>query len=140
MSLIKEKVKLICKKHETTNPYLIAKNLNIHVHEMPLHEEINGFYKYDRRNQYIIINEHLSSERQYFTCGHELGHAVLHPKLNTHFFRNKTFYSIDKIETEANLFAVELLLLDAAFKSITIHEATELYGIPEQLLYKKFYA
>jgi Zn-dependent peptidase ImmA (M78 family) len=45
---------------------------------------------------------------------HELGHAFLHQKANTPFLRKNTFFSDEKIEMEANTFAVELLVQDVA--------------------------
>ncbi|MEW8956389.1 ImmA/IrrE family metallo-endopeptidase, partial [Clostridium sp.] len=47
---------------------------------------------------------------QIFTCGHELGHAILHEDSNTPFLRNNTFYSINKLERQANMFAAYLLI------------------------------
>ncbi|MDF3004813.1 MAG: ImmA/IrrE family metallo-endopeptidase [Oscillospiraceae bacterium] len=47
-----------------------------------------------------------------FTAAHELGHAVLHPKSNTPFLREHTLFSVNKLETEANRFAVSLLYSD----------------------------
>ena len=44
--------------------------------------------------------------RQLFTCAHELGHAVMHPKANTPFLREHTLFSVNKLEIEANRFAV----------------------------------
>ena len=44
-------------------------------------------------------------------CAHELGHAVLHTHANTPFLRKNTFFSVDKLEIEANTFAA-LLLID----------------------------
>ena len=41
---------------------------------------------------------------------HELGHAILHRTENCYFIRNKTLLSTDKIELDANKFAIELLL------------------------------
>lgn len=90
--------------------------MNIQVMLWNLHEEINGFYKYDKRNKYIFINQKLSKEMQRFVCAHELGHAILHPRSNTPFLRKNTLFSIDKIEVEANSFAVQLLLSNENFE------------------------
>jgi Zn-dependent peptidase ImmA (M78 family) len=103
-----------------------------------MHEEINGFYKYDRRNKYIVINSNLMDEMQRFVCSHELGHAVLHPRANTPFLRKNTLFSIDKIEIEANRFAIELLIpkdIDIQNSNLSIYELTKLCGIPNELAY-----
>lgn len=114
--------------------------MNIHVERLNLHEEINGFYKYDRRNKFIIINSNLCDKMQRFVCSHELGHAVLHPRSNTPFLRKNTFFSIDKLEVEANTFAIELLipkdnLHDFQNSNISIYELTQMCGIPNDLAY-----
>lgn len=63
---------------------------------------------------------------QRFICAHELGHLILHPIKNT-------LYSVSKIEVEANIFAVELLVPDESLYGnnhaiTTIHEAATVYG------------
>jgi Zn-dependent peptidase ImmA (M78 family) len=110
MKTVKRVVKDLTEKYRETDPYKISSLLNIHVLPWDPHREINGFYKYDKRNKYIFINNNLREELQRFVCAHELGHAVLHPRANTPFLRNSTFFSVDKIEVEANCFAVHLLL------------------------------
>ncbi|QKY71636.1 ImmA/IrrE family metallo-endopeptidase [Lentibacillus sp. CBA3610] len=130
------------KKYKTNNPFEICSLANIQVVPWDLHEEINGFYKYDRRNKYIFINLNLSDDMQRFVCSHELGHVILHPRSNTPFLRKKTLFSVDKLEVEANTFAVELLMNDEKvykFKdtNLSIREIAKIYGIPENVAYLK---
>lgn len=74
------------------------------------------------------------------TCAHELGHAILHPDENTAFLKKNTLFSTDKIEVEANTFAVELLLPDELFleqdnySCFTIYDAINEKGVPVVLL------
>jgi Zn-dependent peptidase ImmA (M78 family) len=140
VSWIKDEVSKMCKKYKTNNPYELASMMNIQVIPWNLHEEINGFYKYDKRNKYIFINSNLDYECQSFVCCHELGHAVCHPRANTPFLRKNTLFSIDRIEVEANTFAIELLIRNAnleedQIKSLSIFELTKLCGIPNELAY-----
>nr|WP_242637919.1 MULTISPECIES: ImmA/IrrE family metallo-endopeptidase [Bacillaceae] len=126
------------KKYKSDNPFVIASMMNIHVVPWNLHEEINGFYKYDRKNKYIFINNNLSDEIQQFVCSHELGHAVLHPRSNTPFLRNNTLFSIDKVEVEANTFAVEFLMTDDILKEyentkLSIDEIGDICCVPRGL-------
>ncbi len=124
----------IVKKHGTTNPFEIAKRKDIIV----LFEDLGntlGFYNTYKRFKFIHINNQINETTQQFVCAHELGHAVLHPKANTPFLRNQTFFSVDRLEIEANTFAVELLLTDemiSAYKDtrLSIQEITEAHGIP----------
>lgn len=142
MSWIKDEVEKIIKKCSTNNPFEIAKIKNICVIPWNLHNEIKGFYKYDRRNKFIFINSNLEADSQRFVCAHELGHAILHPRSNTPFLREKTFFSVDKLEVEANTFAVELLIQDNQLDiykntNLSIYEISELYGVPQHLAHLK---
>lgn len=134
MSFITDKVKQLIKKHKTNNPFEIAEKLNIIVHLLPMCDEINGFYKFEKRNRFIIINDNLSYEMQHFVCAHELGHAILHTRANTPFLRNNTFYPINRIEVEANRFAVLLLLYNINFRDHeTKYEIMREHGIPYEM-------
>lgn len=86
----------------------------------------------------IHINSTASQQDQRFTCAHELGHVILHPNVNTPFLRRHTFYSVDRIEREANQFAVELLMPDellyeSKHEDFTVQEAGLIYGVPPGL-------
>lgn len=139
---IKKIVEDLVKKYDTNDPFEIAAAKNIYVFEQDLHKEIFGFYKYIRRNKFIYINSNLSNEDKVFTCSHELGHSELHPRINTPFLKRKTLYSVDQIETEANRFAVELLLLDKSVyeykeSDFTINEIAGIYGVPNEVVHLK---
>ncbi|PEB71364.1 MULTISPECIES: ImmA/IrrE family metallo-endopeptidase [Bacillus cereus group] len=131
---IKEYALKIAEKHETTNPFEIARRKNIIV----LYEDLGntlGFYNTYKRFKFIHINNQIDETTQRFVCAHELGHAVLHPKANTPFLRNQTFFSVDRLEIEANTFAVELLLTDemvSAYEDtcLSIQEVAEIHGVP----------
>lgn len=135
---IKRIVKNLIKKHKTNDPYELASYKNVLVIPFNLHDEINGFYKYDRRNKYIFINNNLDDTSQKFVCAHELGHSQLHPRVNTPFLRKNTLFSTDKIETEANRFAVELLLpdsnlIDCLDSNVSLEEIAIQFGVPKEI-------
>lgn len=143
MKGIKEIVRYLIRKHKSNDPFRIAKERNIIV----LFEELGstlGFYNSYKRIKFIHINNQLEEMMQRFVCAHELGHAVLHPKSNTPFLRANTLFSVDKLEVEANTFAVELLLPDyviAQYRDtdLTIYDVAEIHSIPRELAYlKKF--
>ncbi|WP_368653161.1 ImmA/IrrE family metallo-endopeptidase [Ornithinibacillus sp. 4-3] len=135
---IKKKIEQLVKKYETNNPFKIANELNITIVYEPL-GSISGYYSKSHRFKVIHINENLPYEKQLSTCAHELGHAILHPNENTAFLKANTYYSTEKIEVEANMFALELLFAQRGDYTVTIKEATEQYGVSEQLFYKNFY-
>ncbi|PEQ03968.1 hypothetical protein CN587_15735 [Bacillus wiedmannii] len=131
---IKEYVLNITEKYQTTDPFEIASQKNIIV----LFEDLGntlGFYNTYKRFKFIHINNRIDETTQRFVCAHELGHAVLHPKANTPFLRNQTFFSVDRLEIEANTFAVELLLTDemvSAYEDtrLSIQEVAEIHRVP----------
>lgn len=140
---IKDYVINIAQEHETTDPFKIARQKDIIV----LFENLGntlGFYSTYKRFKFIHINNEIDEITQRFVCAHELGHAVLHPKSNTPFLRNQTFFSVDRLEVEANTFAVELLLTDESIDTykdtnLSIQEIAEIYGIPRGFACLKTY-
>ncbi|PHC30378.1 ImmA/IrrE family metallo-endopeptidase [Bacillus wiedmannii] len=131
---IKKYVLNIIEKYKTTDPFEIAKQKNITVLYADLGNTL-GFYNTYKRFKFIHINNQIDEITQRFVCAHELGHAVLHPKANTPFLRNQTFFSVDRLEIEANTFAVELLLTDEMISTyedtrLSIQEVAEIHGVP----------
>lgn len=101
-------VERLKKEHGTNNPFDIAEAEKIIIYREPL-GSIRGYYNKYVRQKNIHINCDLSERQQYVTCGHELAHAIIHPNANTPFFRSNTFYSINKLERQANKFDAYLL-------------------------------
>lgn len=136
----KDIVEALCKKHDTRNPFEIARQKKIMVIHEPL-GSINGYYNRCYRQSFIHINSDLEREQQLFTCAHELGHAVLHPKANAPFLRANTFFSINKLEIEANKFAVNLLVQDEAIielSEFSVPEIACILGSGEDLVLYKY--
>ena len=74
---------------------------------------------------------------QMFTCAHELGHALLHPNVSTPFLRRNTLFSVDRLEKEANKFAVELMIPDeilAEYADLTLDQMANMYGFDRRLI------
>lgn len=102
-------VERLKKKYKINNPIDIAKGEKIEIIYEPL-GTIRGYYNKYARQKFIHINSDLDERQQYVTCGHELAHAILHPNASTPFFRENTFYSINKLERQANKFDAYLLI------------------------------
>jgi Zn-dependent peptidase ImmA (M78 family) len=101
----------LVKKYGTNSPYEIAERINITILKEPLGSTL-GYHNTYKRIQFIHLNGGLSESMRRFVCAHELGHAVLHPKINTPFLRKNTLFSVNRFEKEANQFAIELLLTE----------------------------
>ena len=138
LAWIKSIAQELVNRYSTTNPYELASCLNIEVISWDLHEEIRGFYKFERRNKFIVINNNLDDDLKRIVCAHELGHAILHPRANTPFMKKHTLLSVEKIELEANSFAAHLLIPDESlfnyYEQTTIYDIASLHNVPFELV------
>ena len=135
---IKKTVARLVKKHDTRDPFKLAAQLGIVIMYEPL-GSIYGYYSKSHQIKVIHVNVNLPFQKQILTVAHELGHAVQHSGVNTAFLKKSTLFSTDKLEIEANTFAVELLLPDELFNihecaGFTIYDAIEEKGVPIELL------
>lgn len=133
---VKKKIAYLKKKYRTSNPFDLANMLGIIVIKEDL-GAIDGYYNKQLRQKQIHINCNLSENDMLFTCAHELGHALLHPNANTKFLYENTFLSVDKLEQEANKFALELLLPDELlieYSDYSIEQLARLFGYSEKLI------
>lgn len=101
-------VKSLYRRFKTTDPFRIAKGLNIKIITVPL-EGVRGYYHYFRRSHFIYLADSLDDVQRTFICAHELGHYLFHRRINTVFMDRHTFCPKNKYENEANAFAVALL-------------------------------
>lgn len=134
MEHIEKKVRSLVNTHKTNCPFKLAEELGIVV----VHENLGntlGYYSKHYRMKIIHIHENLDEEEKEFVCAHELGHAIQHPDANTPFLKKHTLFSTEKIEQEANVFAMYLLFLEKGLnEQVTIEVALNKYGIPQKLL------
>lgn len=119
----KDIVRKITKKYKSCSPYELTSNMGIILNREPL-GSILGYYYKAYRIKHIVLNsslEYMSPEEQY-VLSHELGHSVMHPNANTPFLRANTYLSVDRMEMQANKFAMELLITDDEIKEYAIHQ------------------
>ncbi len=97
--------------------------------------ETLGFFSTYKRSKFIHINCTLADPMRRFVCAHELGHAFLHPGINTPFLKKNTLFSTNRFEREANEFAVELLIPDDLLREHqTIYEVATACGVPGEVV------
>ena len=105
-------VSKLVNRFRTRNPFLIAKRLDIQ----------------------ILLNNSLDENEQRLVMAHQLGHAVLHRKLNYYFLRNKTYLKLNNYEREADTFAAYLLIsADDIEQCNTVEHLAALSGVPEDV-------
>ncbi|EAF0489198.1 ImmA/IrrE family metallo-endopeptidase [Listeria monocytogenes] len=121
-------------KHHTSDPFELCEILNIIVTPWDLATDTNGFYKYVRRNRFIFYNSNLSDYQVKYVVAHELGHAVLHTRLNATFTKSIHWSNLSKIEIEAHQFAVYLLLSEIELEKFETKRDICLFsGIPLEM-------
>lgn len=124
------------RKFGTSDPFKLAAALHIESAIGNLGSR-SGCYMYLKKHKCIFLNENLNEHEQLLVMAHELGHAILHPKENCYFIRNKTLLLNSQTETEANKFAVELLISDeelAEYHEFSISQLSRLFGYHEKLI------
>lgn len=125
--------------YKTENPFEIiqAKKILLLNEELGL---IRGYYNLVLRQKQIHINCNLKGVQKWFTATHELGHAIMHPKSNTPFLLDNTYQSVDKLEIEANKFAVEFLISDDTlyeylkYQECTVEQTARILGYEKELI------
>ena len=116
MNIIKE-VKRLTEKHQSRDPFIIAKGENIAI-EFSDYEETKGYFLKIVNKKVIVINQNLEELMILFAVAHELGHAILHHNKHDilkydkgiYFMQDDDLFNTNSIqEHQANIFAVELL-------------------------------
>jgi len=136
---IRKEVAYLKRYYKTDNPFDVirAKNILLLYEELGL---INGYYNFVLRQKQIHINCNLEGNQRIFTATHELGHAIMHPKANTPFLLANTYQSVDKLEIEANKFAIEFLITDETlyeylkYQEYTLEQVSRLLGYQKELI------
>jgi len=132
---IREQAISLVSRHETRNPFQIAKELGIIIIFAPLNN-IRGFYQYANRCHIIYINQDLEERDACFVCAHELGHYFIHKGVNRIFMDNHTQFVMNRYEVEADRFAAELLFDDLdlqEFLECPVATVAQCLGIGETL-------
>ena len=133
---IKARVDKLVRKYKTRDPFEMIKGMNVILVLYPL-EGVRGFYQYFQRNNIIYIDETLSDHDKMFVLAHELGHMMLHKKSNAIFMDTRTQFKTSRYETEADNFAMELLISDdslSEYNEYTIDQLSLVYGYHQKLI------
>jgi len=138
LNWIKEIIDKLLENYKTNEPIELAEALNINV-TYELLVDMQGYYLNSGKFKFIVVNSNLDYYDKRVVIAHELGHALLHPNLNTSFLTSGTFASIDKYERQANEFAAHLLLPDGfekdiEFKNKTVEQIARMVGLPVELV------
>lgn len=109
---IKAFAEKLVRSHGTRDPVRIIDNLGYILIETPL-MSIRGFYQYTHRYHIIYVDNGLSQHEKHWVCAHELGHALLHKRINRIFMDAHTHMVTNRFERDADKFAADLLFDDS---------------------------
>lgn len=125
----------LIRRYKTTDPFIIAKKLGIHIRYADLGPHTRGIYYSKLRRRFIVINSRLSIRWQRFICAHELAHDQLHRGLNRFFLDEYSFSNANKYERQANQFAVQLLLSETEIRlGETVEQLFLRNGVPIEMI------
>lgn len=133
---IKKKADELARKFQTRNPFEIIQGLNVILVFAPL-IDTRAFYQYFQRNNIIYIDNNLPDKEKRFECAHEMGHMFLHKKANAIFMDSRTLLNTNRYETEADTFAMDLLVDDntlAEYQHYSIEQLSRLLGYEKKLI------
>ncbi len=135
MDYIKNSVKEITCEYQTRDPFKLAKEMNIDIILFPF-TRVKGMLLNYLNSCTIAINSNLPEHKQRAILAHELGHLTLSPPGVGYFFISENTLMESKIEREANLFMLELLIGEKEpVEGETLEEFALRNGIPEDILY-----
>lgn len=133
---IKMRADKLVRFYRTRNPFEIIRGMNVILVTYPL-EGVRGFYQYFQRNNIIYLDERLSDHDRQFVLAHEMGHMLLHKKSNAIFMDTRTQFNTSRFETEADMFAMYLLIPDdvlCEYKDFSVSQIARLLGYREKLI------
>ncbi len=148
VDMINREVQKIKKKYKETDPFRLCRAMGILVLYAPMgsgNKCCKGFFLSQSRKRAVTVNSDMSPLLQRMIVAHELGHAVLHSKSSGikafHDFR--VFDTVSQMESEANIFAADLLMDDADVlellnDDICFYEAASRLNVLPELLDFKF--
>ena len=146
VSVIIDTVEKMVRRAGTRDPEEICEAYHIELLDMDLRKALKAYYFYKYRIHSIVVDENVSALFRPVLIAHELGHFALHKEIAM----MKGFQELEvlekrdtePLETEANLFAAELLLPDEdvleALREHTFFEAASLLNVPAALLDFKY--
>jgi len=140
MNWIKEIVEGLIEIYQTRNVYDLIDHLDIRLIRKELPAGIKGrFFRDIFGNETIFISDNLNQIEEKCIIAHELGHAILHVDVSTHFYSDNELLVKSKLEIQANYFASELLIKDelTQYKDLTIKELSYVLEATEELILVK---
>lgn len=132
---IRQYVQKLIDKHHTSNPFELAELHGIQIVYAQI-KSLRGYYIKSSRIKVIVISTEVKDEHIKYICAHELGHALLHDKINMRYLTTKSYFPAVKYEREADIFAMELIMNDSDelySNETSIYTIANQYGVPQRI-------
>lgn len=101
MNLKDQKLQETFESYQTSNPFRLAKLLDLEIAYTDFPDHLYGYYTYMLQAYQILINENLTPEEQEKTCEHMIVHHLLHKGIE--FFIDKELYqNLEKEKRSGN--------------------------------------
>ena len=124
---IRCRVEKLRRQFQTSDPFILCRQLDVQLKGVNFGEtehSIKAMTTIIFRIRMIQYNSNLPRTLLTFILAHELGHILLHSReIKTFQETETTLYETNRLETEANRFAAELLPGNAGFR---------LYAVPDR--------
>ena len=134
---IKRAVKELVEEYETSDPYRLARLMNIDVDEFPF-RRIKGLILEIAGKVTIVLNANLPEWLKRVILAHELGHRQLSPHGMGYFFLAEYTLMESRVEYEANRFTVELLTWgEEPGLDETLEQFAARVGVPVEIMRSK---
>jgi Zn-dependent peptidase ImmA (M78 family) len=135
----------IVERYGTASPFELCDFMEIPVLKLELPRSMRGFcFRKDRGGPVIVLNEELRRRDREYCCAHELGHVLLHPKMNEQVISDLTNLCVQRFEREADYFAACLLIdpnleeWNRTYRPLTLEQIASLSGLPERIVGLRF--
>lgn len=119
------RVKNLIKKYDTSDPYRIARELNIEIVFCDTPKGINGLWRRVLKRKYIVINERLNEWQRKAVLCHELAHYRCHRGYVSYCMAGRSFFSKTSKENQANLYAAEMMAYCSDIERVYVIEFLE---------------
>lgn len=124
----------IYRKFNTANPFKIAREMGYTIIFSDMPSKLKGYTLKIQRINLIYLNENLSENETRNTLLHELGHIFCKHDENRIFTSLNTHQVVSKLENEADLFFVSMLintLEEDEIKRYDLKQLSYLLGVDE---------
>lgn len=135
----------ITSRFGNSSPVSLCESMGVQVQHLELPTQIHGFcFRTESGQPIIVLKETLSHTESGYCCAHELGHLLLHPKLNAQVIADLTNLCAPRFEREADYFAACLLIdpnMDEwclTYDPLTQEQIATLSGLPRRVVNLRF--